>query len=227
MIQSVIFDMDGLMIDSEPLWREAEIKVFNTVGIELNETLCRETTGRRTDEVVEHWYKRFPWQNKLKKELDKELVDAAASFISGKGELLPGVIHALQFFSKKGLKLALASSSQYKLINLVIDKFELRNFFSVIYSAEEEKFGKPHPAVYLTTAKKLTTDPKNCVAIEDSVNGVLSAHAANMKVIAVPDKENVSNPKFSIAQVKISSLLEINEGILSELEKSPNHLLSP
>jgi len=115
-IQAAIFDMDGLLIDSEPLWQEAEKRIFAEVGIELTTAMCEQTMGMRIDEVVGHWYKFKPWTNKDLKELEHEVVNEVEHLIRTKGEPMPGVDHIISFFKNKNLRLAVASSAHLRLI---------------------------------------------------------------------------------------------------------------
>lgn len=216
-IQAAIFDMDGLLIDSEPLWQEAEKKIFSGVGIELTTAMCEQTMGLRIDEVVQHWYEFRPWKNKDLKELEDEVVNEVDRLIRLKGQPMPGVDHILSFFQKKGLKLAVASSAYLRLIETVLEKFAIRNVFEVVHSAEFEAQGKPHPAIYTSTAKFLNIDPKNCIAFEDSYNGLLSAKKANMRTVAVPDPKHFDDRRFIIADLKINSLLDFNDELLDQL----------
>lgn len=219
MIQAAIFDMDGLLIDSEPLWHEAEIAAFKTCGITLTKEMCLETTGLRVDEVVHHWHHKFPWDSPSQKEVEDTIWKAIIAEVEKNGVAKNGVIHALDFMKKKEVKIALASSSSMKLIDVVVDKMNIRSYFDFIYSAEHEEYGKPHPGVYLTTAHKLSVNPVQCVALEDSFNGMVSAKAAKMKLIAVPDAGMVGSKKLGVADVVLNSLEEINETVWEELNK--------
>ena len=217
MIEAVIFDMDGLIIDSEPLWREAEIKVFATVGIALDDERCRETLGLRIDQVVDHWYRKYPWTGPSRSEIADQVIQRMIALIYEKGEPKDGLAYALSFFREKHLQLALASSSVYAIIHAVMDKLKLLHVFEVIYSAEEELYGKPHPSVYLTTAHKLGCSPYQCLALEDSLNGVIAAKAALMKCIAIPEDFPSHSPKFAIADVTVGSLADIGDEMWCEL----------
>jgi len=210
MIKAVIFDMDGLLIDSEPLWQEAEIATFRSVGISLDRTLCLETTGMRTDEMVAYWHRRYPWETPTKKEIEHSIIDSIVKMVGVRGNPKEGVEQVMEFVKLQALKPALASSSPYPIIEAVVDKFNLREKFDVIYSAEEEEFGKPHPGVYITTARKLQLLPEECLAIEDSVNGVLSAKAAKMKCIAVPEGAARNDRRFAIADIVLDSLADLD-----------------
>ena len=216
-IKAVIFDMDGLLIDSEPLWQEAEILIFERVGINLTSELCQQTQGLRIDEVVDYWYTRHPWTNLTKLEVEKLIVDQVIELIQFKGEPLPGVEQAIAFVQSKKVKIALASSSAMIIIRAALQKLGLSETFTEVYSAESEVLGKPHPGVYLTTANKLNIVPQSCLALEDSLNGVLAAKAAQMKCIAIPEAIQQNNPKFAIADTVLKSLTELNDTLWHRL----------
>ena len=207
MIEAVIFDMDGLMIDSEPLWREAQATVFAKVGIHLSEADMIKTTGVKIDEIVERYYADTPWTVVGKEEVLNGIIETVIQLIRSKGETKKGLHEIIQFFSEKDIRLALASSSNYKIIYAGLERMGLKDVFEVIHSAEEEEYGKPHPAVYLGAARKLGLNPEACLALEDSVFGTISAKAAKMKVIAVPE---IESPSFSIADLVLQSLSQFN-----------------
>jgi sugar-phosphatase len=213
MIEAVIFDMDGVLIDSEPYWQEAQKEVFQMVGVEVTDTMCHETMGLRIDEVVAHWFARYKWSGMTCKEVEDQVIQGVIDRVHSRGALLPGVHEAIDLFKKKKLKTALASSSALRLIHTVLDKFDLKKNFDVIHSAEHEPYGKPHPAIYLSTAKLLDTDPTYCLAIEDSFNGLIAAKAARMKTVCIPEKRVWSQTKFDIADVKLWSLTELSDGV--------------
>lgn len=219
MVKAVIYDMDGLIIDSEPLWRKAEVKSFATVGVFLTEEMCAQTTGLRIDEVVEFWFHRNPWEGTSHKELEELIMKNVIQFVIDDGQQKKGVNESLDLLKQLGFRLALASSSGMALINPVLDKLQIRDYFEVIHSAEFEKYGKPHPEIYLSTAKQLNVNPVFCVAIEDSINGIISAKAAKMKCIAVPEKELLNDKRLGIADIVVASLLDINEETISKLNK--------
>jgi len=219
MIKAVIFDLDGLLIDSEPLWQEAEIEIFQQVNIKLTNKLCLQTKGLRIDQVVEYWFQKFPWNNLSKKAVEDLIVSKVIELVESKGKALPGVKQVISFVQQKPVKIALASSSSSKIIKAALKKLGLSKLFSQIYSAESEPLGKPHPGVYLTTAHKLGVRPQECLAIEDSLNGVLSAKAAQMICLAIPESSQRKNSRFDIADLQLESLVDVNESVWQSLEQ--------
>ena len=205
-MKAAIFDMDGLLIDSEPLWQEAEISVFRSVGVPLTRELCRETVGVRLDQVVRHWYDRFPWHGESMKVVEARVLEEVSRLVVDRGQPMPGVRETIEMLVAANYTLAVASSSPMQLIRTALEAFGLIESFSVLHSAEVEVEGKPHPAVYFSTMSLLGVDPNNCIAFEDSVPGVLAAKGAGAWVIAVPDPADISNPAFADADVVLSSL---------------------
>jgi len=217
MIEAVIFDMDGLLIDSEPLWVKAEIEVFQKLGVPLTQEMTRQTMGLRVDEVVEHWFKRHPWKNPDHKTTAEEIDAKVVQLIAEEGRSLPGVEHAISLCKSLDLPIAIASSSSQTLINATTTKLGIANDIAVICSAHDEPYGKPHPSVYMTTAQKLGAHPTHCLAIEDSANGVLAAKAARMKCIAVPEPGMESNKLFAIADAILPTLESLNKELINTI----------
>jgi len=185
--RAAVFDMDGLLIDSEPLWREAEIRIFRRLGVPLTEELCLETRGMLLTEVASHWFERYPWEGAPPDAVAAEIVDAMALLLAQRVTAKPGVVPALTSCRAQGLRLAIASSSPRRLIEAVVDRLALWDRFDVLHSAETEMAGKPDPAVFLTTARLLAVAPERCVVFEDSPAGVQGALAAGMTCVAVPE----------------------------------------
>jgi sugar-phosphatase len=219
MIEAVIFDMDGVIIDSEPFWHEAEIHAYAKVGIEITDEMCRETTGMGAEDSIAYWYKRKPWKNTTFEEIKQDIFNGVYQLVEERGVIVPGVTKLLDLFENKGLRIAIASSSPSKLLDLVTTKFDIKQRFQVIHSAEHELYAKPNPAVYLSTAAKLGVKSLNCAAIEDSFNGLLAAKSALMKAVAVLEPYYFSNTKFDFADLKLRSLAEFTSQHLEILNK--------
>ncbi len=181
--------MDGLLVDSEPLWHEAEIEILGALGVPLVAGSCRLTKGMFVNEVARFWFERYPWSGPGPDEVAGQVVDRVIALVLEKGHLQPGVRATIDLCRDRGLALAVASSSEYRLIEAVLAHFGLRSEFPIVHSAEEEPYGKPHPGVFLTTAQRLGVAPDRCLVFEDAPAGVLAAKAARMACIAVPEAQ--------------------------------------
>ncbi|MGM0479368.1 MAG: hexitol phosphatase HxpB [Bacteroidota bacterium] len=198
-IDAVIYDMDGVLINSEPFWKATEIKVFEQVGIDFVKVGGEKTVGLRIDEVIDYWYARYPWTNMSTGEVLQSIMKEMEHRVRTEGAALSGVEESIAFFKARGMKIGLASSSFYTLIDAVLDRLEIREHFAVINSAEDLKHGKPHPAIYIKTAEELGVDPTRCLVIEDSLNGIISAKAAKMQVVAIPDGTHSPDKRIILA----------------------------
>lgn len=216
-LEAAIFDMDGLLIDTEPIWRRSEIEVFGELGLHLTEEQCMETMGVRVAEVVELWYSRYPWDGPTSQEVTRQIYASVIEHVLSEGEPLPGVLYALRTVRDRGLLCAIASSSSEILIRAVMQKLNIEEFIQTICSADDEAEGKPHPAVYLTAARRLGVPPDRCVAFEDSPNGVQSAKAAGMLCIVVPDPYLAGDPRMERADLRLESLEEFSSQTLDSL----------
>ncbi len=211
MIKGAIFDMDGLLADTEPLWQQAETEIFQELGAPLTKEMCKTMMGRRIDDVVSHWFKTFSINSKSEREVVLDIQDRMESLIREGITLLPGARECLEYFNDYNYKIALASSSAMQLINAVIETTGISKYFSVIRSGECEIHGKPHPAIFLTTLREMELKADEVVVLEDSFHGAIAAKAAKMKTILVPPKEDYDNPKTGFVDVKLKSLLDLKE----------------
>lgn len=209
-----IFDMDGLLIDSEPLWHEAEIEILGDLGVPLVSGACRATKGMFVNEVTRFWFDRYPWHGPDPDDVAVAVVDRVIDLVMEKGKLQPGAEEVLGRCHERHLPLALASSSQHRLIEAVLGHFGLRDHFQVVHSAEEEPYGKPHPGVFLTAARRLGVVPDRCLVFEDAPAGVLAAKAARMACIAVPEVAERERPAVALADAVLGSLEEADDALL-------------
>jgi sugar-phosphatase len=207
-MRAAIFDMDGVLIDSEPLWRRVERQVFAALGVELSEADCEQSMGLRTDELVAHWFERFPWSGPPPADVERTLNTEVRRLVERDGTAMPGAIDAVVELHRAGLPIAVASSSPVSIIEAVVSKLGLEPYLSAACSADDEVSGKPDPAVYLTAARRLGVEPAACIAFEDSPRGLQSALAAGMRVIAIPAAQQFDQPVFDRAHLKLASLEE-------------------
>lgn len=211
MVDTVIFDMDGLLINSEPLWGEAMEEVFAGIGATMTPELALRTTGLRTNEVVDYWQRYFGWEETRNGQVTDDILESVVAKILVSAVLQPGAEAVLEAFKRRGIKMGLASSSPVRVIDPALNHFGLTSYFEVVHSAEHEVYGKPHPAVYLACAEKLGTPPLHCLAFEDSINGMVAAKAARMKAVVVPEAHNRTNPKYALADLQLDSLEAFGE----------------
>lgn len=211
--EAVIFDMDGVLIDSEPLWKIAMEEVFAKVGCNLTRKDFQKTVGLRLDEVIAYWHNVVQWEKYSNQDVENMIVERMMVLIAEHGNPLTGVIETLNFLRSRGLKIGLATSSYEVLIDKVLETIDAGNYFDFTHSAENENNGKPHPAVYLSVADKLNVSPLKCLVVEDSLNGIISGKAARMKVICIPEKTHSPEPKLILADYQFETMLEMLESI--------------
>lgn len=220
-MKAALFDLDGLLIDSEPLWEEAETLVFRQHGMHVTTGLCQLVKGFRVDESVRFIIKQFNRQsNSDPEKIEQEIVQTVMKLIEIKGKGMPGFVYIIHFFKSRGLKIAVASSSKMAVIMAALTKLEIVQHFDTICSAENEPYGKPHPGIFLTAARKLGAEPDECIVFEDSVNGIIAAKAARMKAVLVPDKSLAGDRRIAIADLELKSLLGFKEDHMRLLAES-------
>ncbi len=208
--EAVIFDMDGVIVDSEPWWLVAMDKHFGLAGVDLSAEDYRATTGLRLDQVIEYWYSRRDFGETAPQKLAEDIYTEVLKLVTQNAKLMPGLRDLLASLSDARIPIALASSSSMGLISGIVDFYKIRSYFAVIQSADAVPLGKPHPQVFIQTAKKLgVKDVTKCVVIEDSLNGLTAARAARMPCVIMPETHKRELMQWSIAQKMISSLTEL------------------
>ncbi len=205
MIKAVIFDMDGVIIDSEPIYHRVEKILFNRLGIKISEDEHYSFVGMSMDMIWEKILR----NNKLKykkEELIKLHKDNMISSFQNEEKLtpLPNLVEFIERLIDNNFKIALASSSPRILIDIILKKLEIKNFFEVIISGEDVENGKPFPDIFLLTAKHLGCKPSECLVIEDSKNGVSAAKKAHMKCIGFKNS-NSGKQDLSFADMIIDN----------------------
>lgn len=218
-LNAVLFDMDGLLINSEPFWQQAEIDVLGALGLHLTPAESSETIGMRLDQVVAYHYARHPWQGPSQENVLNDILDRVVELVRTQGQAQPGVYETLDFFADSDLRVALATSSHVKLIDAVLERLDITEYFEEVASAQFEEYGKPHPAVFLTAARKLDVDPQRCLVFEDSLRGVIAAKAAQMACVCVPDPSLADNPQLVLADEVLASLQDFDEAVWSRLNR--------
>lgn len=215
-VAAVIFDMDGVLIDSEGLWNQAREQITSENGGRWREDAQRAMMGMSSLE----WSRYMHEQLGVPMEPDRisaTVVSRLEHLYRDHVPLLPGARQVVLAFSEVW-PLGLASSANRPIIELVLDLTELRDHFPATVSSEEVPRGKPAPDVYLETARRLAVDPDRCAAVEDSTNGLLSADAAGMRVIAVPNREfPPADDALSRAALVVDAIYQLTPGRVEEL----------
>ncbi len=217
MLNTVIFDMDGLLVDSEPLWEEAGRETLQQFNVSLSTEQYHISTGLRTGEWIDHWFRHFGIGMEHAAAAETTIIQAAIDKISRRAATMPGATHIIDFFSSRGFKIGIASSSPMKLINIVTQKMQIDNIVQAKASAERLANGKPHPQVFLNCAALLGSPPAACICFEDSFNGMIAAKAARMKCVVVPARNQQQQPRWAAADLKLSSLQNFNDLLLPGL----------
>lgn len=217
MIKAVIFDMDGVMIDSEPLWEKTERILLRRRDIDYSPEYRDQIVGLNQNDSGRLLITTFEL-NESVDDIISERVEILTAIYEEELEVVPGLRPLLNDLKKNNYLLAVASSSPLRVINFVLDMFSLHDCFSEVVSGECTENGKPHPDIYLLTAERLGVKPRECIAIEDSINGVKSAKAAGMFCIAVPDKR-LTQDQFQAADLIINSLDKFSPSAIREFNQ--------
>jgi beta-phosphoglucomutase len=185
MIEAIIFDMDGVLVDSEPIHTEIEKLQFKMNGISISDEDHQHFLGTAADAMWKKIAERHILQIPIEELIEQNRTESLR-FFSELAEIpvMPGLIDLLKKLQKKNYPMAVASSSFPEIIDLILMKTGLKEYFQVIVSGEEAGKSKPEPDVFLLAAQKLGVKPENCLVIEDSFNGIKAAHAAGMSCVA-------------------------------------------
>jgi HAD superfamily hydrolase (TIGR01509 family) len=213
---AVVFDMDGVLVDSESVWDDVRKRFVEEKGGHWHDGAQRDMMGMSSVE----------WSNYVRdrlgvdmepEEISRAIADRVADVYRENLPLLPGAVEAVNSLAGEW-PLGLASSSNRHVIDLVLDLAGIADAFQVTVSSEEVGAGKPAPDVYLETAKRLGKEAPACVAIEDSTNGIRSAHAAGLALIAVPNQDFPPEPDaLGLADVTVKSLTEVTPETVRQL----------
>ncbi len=216
MIKAVIFDMDGVMIDSEPLWEKTERTLLARRNIDYSPEYRDLIVGLNQKDSGKLLRETFSLDETVD-EIISERVEILTAIYEEELEVAPGLTPLLDELRMREYLLAVASSSPLRVINFVLDMFSLHGYFDAVVSGECTEYGKPHPDIYLHTAERLGVKPSECVAVEDSINGVRSATGAGMYCIAIPDKR-LSREAFEGADLILESIDELKPELFNSIK---------
>ncbi len=192
---AVIFDLDGVLADSEPWWNKIDAKLLAEYGVSYRGEYHRNVLGVSYRLAVEFYKNAFHISASVE-ELMWRRGDIAADFFANRVGLFPSAKTTLAQLREMNLRLAVATSSVSASARPLLDRTEIRSLFSVVVTGDEVQHGKPHPDIYVRAAKKLGISPEACLVIEDSLAGMAAGKAANMRVAAIPDRRFVDPREY-------------------------------
>lgn len=209
-VEAVIFDMDGLMIDTERLYFDVERTVARKFGKEVKDETLWKMMGRKPLEAITIYAEELGLDISPRELLDIR-DDLFAKKLINEVEAMPGLFDILNCFGGK-LKMAIATGSPDKFLKIVLDKLKIEDYFDVLQTSDEIEQGKPDPEIYIKTADKLGIIPANCIVLEDSSNGALAGVRAGCYTIAVPS-EYTNRQDFSFVHYIARNLKDAAEKI--------------
>ena len=206
---AVIFDLDGVLADSEPWWNQIDAKLLAEHGVSYRGEYHRNVLGVSYRLAVEFYKNAFHISASVE-ELMRRRGEIATDFFANRVGLFPSAKTTLEQLREMKLHLAVATSSVSASARPFLDRTGIRSLFSVVVTGDEVQQGKPHPDIYLLAAKKLGISPEACLVIEDSLAGIAAGKAANMRVAAIPDRRFVDPREYEKeANYVLGSLSEI------------------
>lgn len=195
--QAILFDMDGVLVFSEPFWREAEHKIFKErFNIELTEEDVNQSTGLKTTEVVNMHMSKYGFTCDLS-EIGHEIEKEVVRLVYERGEPMDGLRELTEWIKEKGWRRCLVTSSSQYVYESIVRFVGLDDYFERKFTAYDEEWGKPHPAVYHSAINYLGLAKEDIIVIEDSMNGVKAAYAAGLKILGLPEQHNRSNEIYN------------------------------
>ena len=221
--QAVIFDLDGVLADSEPWWNEIDAAFLSEHGVNYRGEFHREVLGTSYRVTLEFYKKAFGISASTE-EMMRRREEIALDFFANKIGLFPAVTDVLHALRQLQLPLAVGTSSVRACAGPFLERHGLTQFFDVIVTGDEVEHGKPHPDIYLRAAGKLGVTPEACLVIEDALSGIAAAKAAKMRVAAIPDLRFVDRRDYAgKADYVLRNLSEVPALVRSEHEKAIGH----
>ncbi len=214
MIRGAIFDMDGTMIESESLWKVVNAELGTRYGVVFDDIVRVQMMGRKDSECLAVFKEYFH----LDASVDALVQERRQILLSDISAITvkDGLFELLDLFDKLGIPKAVATSSFTEFTKLVLEKFRIAERFDVVVTGDEVVHGKPHPEIFLETARRISVPPADCLVLEDAQNGVEAALAAGMKVIAIPH-QHTNLHDYSKATRVLDSMLQVDEALLASI----------
>lgn len=208
-IRAVLFDLDGVLADSEPWWNQIDAQMLAEYGVAYHGECHQDVLGVSYALAIEFYKKKFGISAPTE-ELMRRRGEIATEFFADRVGLFPRAKEVLEELQRMKMRLALATSSVSASARPFLDRHQLTKFFEVIITGDEIERGKPDPEIYLRAAEKLGLAADECLVIEDSLSGIVAAKAANMRVAAIPDRRFVDPRQYEKqADYSLNDLSEV------------------
>ena len=215
MIKAIIFDVDGLLLDSEPIWSIADRELLKRRGIDYRDELKTKIVGKGQVESAQNVKDYYQLPDPLD-DLVRERRKLLNELLKANLRLMPGAKELINLLVKNNFYLAIASSQSQEIIDLTIRTFALGGKFSVIVYGDEVEHGKPEPDIFILAAERLAIAPEEALVLEDSQNGAIAAKKAGMKVIVIPNQYN-RGQEFPQADLVVATLTDITPEVIERL----------
>ena len=215
-MKAVIFDMDGVIIDSEPIHFEVDMQTMREFGVNISKDELNKYVGTTNEYMLNDLINKYKIQKSIKEILEYKMELTIRRIKETKINAISGIPELLISLKHNNIKTAIGSSSPKELIITVIEKFQSGKYFDCIVSGDEVKEGKPKPDIYLEVSKRIGVNPEECIVIEDSRNGVLAAKNAGMKCFGFRNV-NSGNQDLSKADIIVDSIRNIDIEIIKVL----------
>jgi len=213
MIKAIIFDMDGVIIDSEPIAKKATLQMLRECGV-VYQGSTKKFLGKRTIDIMKDLKKQYKLKMSVNQMWQRQLELCLAK--DKQVKMMPHFAKIQKFIKQQKYKKALVTSADRRQFTNILKRYKILNYFDYLVSGDLVTKGKPHPEPYLKAAKELKVKPQDCLVIEDSFNGLKSAKAAGMKCVIVRNRQN-RGVKFPQANAIVSSLVKINISFINKL----------
>lgn len=214
MIKAIIFDMDGVIVDSEQIWDDSEKLVFSRYGIDVTEYDQRTTRNMNMRQVSDYWSQKATTPFSLE-DAEQKVIEQVCQQIRFRPQAMLGALNLLQQIDTLNIPIGLATNAPKPVCNTVLQCLEIESYFKSIQTADDVENTKPHPEIYLKSAENLQVEPQHCLVFEDSPTGVTAAHAAGMQVIYVNPIRVADYSINNMTRTTFQSLMQFN---IDELE---------
>ncbi|WP_102401663.1 HAD family hydrolase [Haloimpatiens massiliensis] len=205
MIKLVIWDMDGVIIDSEPVHHKISLATYKKYGINLTDEECMDLIGKSNKDIWSDLKEKYNLKDTVEDLTKQQLLQNVKYYNENGAEPIKGVVELLKELKENGIKTALASSSPMSFINLILDKLQIKEYFDLVLSGENFTKSKPDPQIFLVALDYFKVKPEEAVIIEDSNKGVIAAKRANINCVGFINK-NSGNQDLSLADVQVEDL---------------------